>query len=366
MHEVVVNLYKNQKALGHEPHIWYPGAKEDADSIRLDDNVLALDTYGDSKYGMVKDLFEPLNSSLDSFDVIHQHGVWMPMSLLSLRIKNNFDVPSVVQPHGYLEPFRLSQKKSKKKLGYLLYEKRNILKSDVILSCSADEGNKLKAMFPSKNVATIENGIAPEFLARSSLKNDSTDVKILLFLSQIIPLKGLERLIEVIYELGRESFSGWELHIAGYNAGSYGDVLANKVDDLNLSNIVKFVGPQLGDEKIRIYDNAAAFVLPTFNENFGLVIAEALARGLPVLTTKGTPWADLELYDCGYWVNNDRDGIKKGLLKILSHSKLELEEMGKRGRFLIQQKYLWDASAKNSIELYQWMISGQDKPDFVS
>ena len=366
VHEVVVNLYKNQKALGHEPHIWYPGAIEDSDSIRLDDNVIALDTYGDSRYGIVKDLIKPFDSSLESFDIIHQHGVWMPMSLLNLRIKNNIDIPSVIQPHGYLEPFRLNQKKSKKKLGFLLYEKRNVLKSDVILACSADEGNKLKDMFPSKNVATIENGIAPEFLSRPSLKNNSTDVKILLFLSQIIPLKGLDRLIEVIYELGRESFSGWELHIAGYNAGSYGDVLASKVNNLNLSNIVKFIGPQLGDEKTRTYDNAAAFVLPTFNENFGIVVAEALSRGLPVLTTKGTPWADLELYDCGYWVDNDKDGIKKGILKLLSQSNDELELMGKRGKKLIEEKYLWNSAAQKSIELYKWMINGGKKPSFIN
>lgn len=366
VHEVVVNLYKNQKALGHEPHIWYPGALNDSDSIRLDDNVKALDTYGDSKYGIVKDLLKPIDSSLESFDIIHQHGVWMPMSLLNLRIKNNINIPSLVQPHGYLEPFRLNLKKYKKKFGFLLFEKRNILKSDVILACSSTEETNLKVMFPSKTVATIENGIAPEFLYDPSLKNKTTNVKILLFLSQIIPLKGLDRLIEVIYELGRESFRGWELHIAGYNAGTYGDALSNKVSDLNLLDIVKFIGPQLGIEKTRTYDNATAFILPTFNENFGIVVAEALSRGLPVITTKGAPWADIELYDCGYWVDNDKEGIKKGILELLSKSKEELELMGKRGKKLIKEKYLWNSSAQKSIELYKWMINSGKKPLFIN
>lgn len=367
VHEVVVNLYKYQKDLGHEPHIWYPGAKEDSDSIRLDNNIKAMDTYGDSRYGLVKDLFKPLDSSLESFDIIHQHGVWMPMSLLNLRIKNNIVIPSVIQPHGYLEPYRINQKKSKKKLGFLLYEKRNILKSDIVLACSIDEGKKLKDMFPSKNVATIENGIDPEFLFTPNLNNNNnTDIKILLFLSQIIPLKGLDRLIEVIYELGRELFTGWELHIAGYNEGSYGGTLAKKVNKLNLSDVVKFIGPQLGDDKTRAYDNATAFVLPTFNENFGIVVAEALSRGIPVLTTKGTPWSDLELYECGYWVDNDKEGIKKGILKLLSKSNDELKLMGKRGKKLIEEKYLWNSAAKKSIELYKWMINDVKKPSFIN
>ena len=119
VHEVVVNLYKYQKELGHEPHIWYPGAIEDSDSIRLDDNIMALSTYGDSRFGIIKDLIKPLDLSLKSFDIIHQHGVWMPISLLNLRIKRIIKTPSLIQPHGYLEPFRLSQKKTKKNIGYL-------------------------------------------------------------------------------------------------------------------------------------------------------------------------------------------------------------------------------------------------------
>lgn len=366
VHEVVVNLYKHQKALGHEPHVWYPGASQDADSFRLDDNILALDTYGNSRHGIVKDLLKPLHFSLESFDIIHQHGVWMPLSLLNLRIKKYKHIPSVIQPHGYLEPFRLNQKKSKKKLGFFLYEKRNILKSDIVLACSDDEGNKLKLMFPSKNIAVIQNGIDPQFLSRPSLKNNSSDVKILLFLSQIIPLKGLDRLIEVIYDLGKEAISGWEVHIAGYNAGAYGDELATKVNNLDLSNIVKFIGPQLGEDKIKAYDNAAAFVLPTFNENFGIVVAEALSRGLPVLTTKGAPWADLELYDCGYWVDNTDLGIKNGILQILQSSEEELKQMGLRGKKLIEEKYLWSSSAEKSIELYQWMVNGGENLPFIN
>ena len=236
----------------------------------------------------------------------------------------------------------------------------------MILACSLDEGNKLKKMFPSKCVATIENGIDPEFLYKPSLKTNTNNVKILLFLSQIIPLKGLDRLVEIIHEIGKEAFYGWELHIAGYNEGSYGEKLAKKINSLALSDVVKLIGPQLGIEKIRVYDNSSAFVLPTFNENFGIVVAEALSRGLPVLTTQGTPWADLEKYNCGYWVDNNKKGIKQGVLKLLSLSDSEIEQMGRRGKKLIEEKYLWNSAAKKSIELYKWMIDGGKKPNFVN
>ena len=176
LHEVVVNLYKNQKNQGHEPHIWYPGSPEDTELSKLDDNVKALETYGDSKNGIVKILLKPLNPLLESFDIIHQHGVWMPMSLLNLRIKYSKNIPSVIQPHGFLEPFRLKQKKSKKKFGFLLYEQRNLMRANVILACSSNEGEKLENMFPSSCVATIDNGIDPDFLNAVSLKRKKENI----------------------------------------------------------------------------------------------------------------------------------------------------------------------------------------------
>ena len=60
VHEVVKNLYKYQKELGHEPHIWHPGTNDDSDSIKLDENIRALKTFGNKKYGIIKDLFKPL------------------------------------------------------------------------------------------------------------------------------------------------------------------------------------------------------------------------------------------------------------------------------------------------------------------
>ena len=365
VHEVVKNLYKYQKELGHEPHIWYPGTKDDSDSIKLDDNIRALNTYGNKKYGIIKDLFKPLHKSIKYFDIIHQHGVWMPISLFNLRIKSSLGIPSIVQPHGFLEPYRLNQKKIKKKIVFDLYENKNIKTSDLLLACSKDESKKLKKMFYDKTIATIENGIDSEFLHAHSLKNKNINKKILLFLSQIIPIKGLDRLIEIINELGRDKFKGWELHIAGDNSGKYGHKLLSKVSELKLDDIIKFIGPKHGKDKLKVFDNSSAFILPTFNENFGIVVAEALSRAKPVITTQGTPWEDLKLFNCGFWAENNKKGIKTSIMKLLLMTDHELELMGLRGKKMIEKKYMWSIAAKKTIELYKWMIKKGQKPDFI-
>ena len=87
VHEVVSNLYKYQKLEQHEPHIWYPGPDKDADSIKLDNNIKGLSTIGSSKFGLIKGLFKPVPKNIDSFDIIHQHGIWMPISLFAKKIK---------------------------------------------------------------------------------------------------------------------------------------------------------------------------------------------------------------------------------------------------------------------------------------
>ena len=139
---------------------------------------------------------------------------------------------------------------------------------------------------------------------------------------------------------------------------------STRIDELKLNKLVKFVGPKFGQEKIHLFDNSDVFVLPSFSEGSPLVVLEALSRGVPVLTTKGAPWQELNTHRCSFWVDNDNDGIETGLLKILETTELELFEMGKRGRELVERKYLWNKTILNTIELYKWVTNGGVKPDF--
>jgi|TARA_B110000977_G_C11055311_1_gene483841 glycosyltransferase involved in cell wall biosynthesis len=365
IHEVVSNFYRYQKELNHEPNIWYPGIDKDADSFRLDDNIRGLSTFGDLKFGLIRDLFKPIKK-ISAFDIIHQHGIWTPMSLYAQKIKRNSNLKSIIQPHGLLEPFSMNISKYKKKTAYHLFERCNLLNSSALVACSEDEAVKLKNMFPKNDVAIVFNGITPDFFSEKSKKNSANNSKKrMLFLSQIIPVKGLERIFRVISDIGVNHFSDWEFLIAGYGSEDYLKLLKNLAKELNLSDLVYFVGTKFGDAKIEIYDNSDIFILPTFSENYGIVVAEALARGIPVMTTTGSPWKELDTYNCGLWVNNTHEGLKKGLLEILSLSEHQLKDMGSNGRRLVADKYLWDRTTLRTIELYRWILHGGVKPDFV-
>ncbi len=368
VHEVVSNLYKYQKLLQHEPHIWYPGLQKDSDSIALDDNIKALKTFGNNKYKIIQDIFTSLPNEVQNYDIIHQHGIWTSISLYSQKIRRQLNIKSVIQPHGYLDPYRMEISKYKKKLMYLFFEKNNIIHSDVIIACSEPEALYFKKIFYNKDVAIIPNGIPLDFV--NSLNTDTLNLRLktkhrLLFISQIIPLKGLDRLFKVIANIGIDKFSNYEFIISGYGDNRYIISLIHLVNNLKINNLVSFIDPQYAKNKIDLFDSADFFIFPSYNENYGIVVAEALARKIPVLATKGTPWEELNTHNCGFWVDNNNEGIKSGLLKILHTSEQDRIIMGERGKELIKTKYLWDYSAKKTIELYLWILNKGTKPSFV-
>jgi glycosyltransferase involved in cell wall biosynthesis len=124
-----------------------------------------------------------------------------------------------------------------------------------------------------------------------------------------------------------------------------------------LSEVVSFVGPIEGEKKASAFFNADLFVLPTHSENFGIVVAEALAHGLPVLTTTGAPWSMLPERGCGWQVDATVEGIAEGLRQATSYDPKTLYAMGTKGREWVRTELGWDRIAKEVIATYEGVIA---------
>ena len=104
--------------------------------------------------------------------------------------------------------------------------------------------------------------------------------------------------------------------------------------------------------------------MPTYSENFGIVVAEALSCGIPVITTKGTPWHDLEQYECGWWIDIGLDPLITALQDATSISDKERQDMGERGRKYVQ-RYNWETISQQMLEVYRWILGLESTPKCV-
>jgi glycosyltransferase involved in cell wall biosynthesis len=129
--------------------------------------------------------------------------------------------------------------------------------------------------------------------------------------------------------------------------------------------VFDFVGPAYGAEKEKLFSEADLFVLPTYSENFGHVVAEALVRGIPVITTHGAPWRELDETRSGWWVEMGAEPLAGALASALALRDSERDEMGLRGRAMIIERYSWSTTAAKYFQLYRWAAGLAERPPFV-
>jgi glycosyltransferase involved in cell wall biosynthesis len=201
-------------------------------------------------------------------------------------------------------------------------------------------------------IAVIPNGIE---MKNISVKSGWKKTKTVLYLSRIHPKKGIELLIDAAAQI-KDILVDYRIIIAGEGDMHYIQLLKNRVQEQNMVPVFDFVGSVYGEKKWTLFHNADIFILPTYSENFGIVIAEALASGTPVITTKGTPWEELNTHHCGWWIDNNIDTIAKTLKEAIALSEEEYRQMGIRGRTLITNNYSMEIVAQKMIQLYEHIL----------
>ena len=295
-------------------------------------------------------------------NLVHLHGLWSP-SLLCRSLGWLFrEVPLVASTHGMLEPWAFAHKRWKKRVGWMLYQRALLERVDCLHATSEPEVENLRKLGVRKPIAVIPIGV--EIPKKRTLDEARAGNRpyTALFLSRIHPKKGLPLLIEAWAEIQPE---GWQMRVVGPDDGDHRSELQRRVADVGLDHQWTFESSLEGDDKWQAYREANLFILPTHSENFGIVVPEALASGLPVITTQGTPWQSLERERCGWWVPVSSESIGEALRDATSRSFEELAAMGERGRLLVECDYGWEHVAKQMIDCYRWILGDGSKPACV-
>jgi glycosyltransferase involved in cell wall biosynthesis len=284
--------------------------------------------------------------------IIHDHGVWLPWNHSVATAARRAGVPRVVSPRGMLEPWAMQHRRWKKKLAWGLYQRRDLHTAALLHATAAQEAESLRALGLLGPIMIAPNGVELQEEAPAGHRTD-LPLHTIFFLSRIHPKKGL---LDLVTAWDRIRAPGWQVIVAGPDEEGHLAEVQRAVARAGLSSAFHFAGPLAGDAKMAAYRSADLFVLPSYSENFGLVVAEALSAGLPVVTTQGTPWKELVTEHCGWWVSPGPASLEEALREAMERTPGERRAMGQRGRRLIETRYAWPAIAQQMILEYQPLI----------
>jgi glycosyltransferase involved in cell wall biosynthesis len=273
-----------------------------------------------------------------------------------------------------LDPVSFGQKAWKKRLGMVAFARRNLETAACVHVTAPLEARNVSRRIPGHPIAVIPNGVQVPVLDEADTKADvqwlesvcpeAQGRRIALFLGRLHPQKGLAELLNAWASVGR-SREDWHLCIVGPDQLSHTDQLKRLAEQLGIRGQISFPGPLDGEDKLRAYRAAELFVLPSPSENFGIVVAEALAAGTPAIATTGTPWSWLATHDCGWHVAPGTMGLRSGLEEALAMSPQELESKGRRGRELICERFTWEKIGQQMIRVYEWILGYREAPECV-
>jgi glycosyltransferase involved in cell wall biosynthesis len=218
----------------------------------------------------------------------------------------------------------------------------------LIHATSPEEALACREGFPSTQTIVVPNGVdVPGAPGGEALANEGFEF---IFLGRLHPIKGIEQLLEACARVARDEERKFSLTIAGAGDEEYSRRLERLVRSLGLESRVRLVGFLDGDDRSELLRRANALVLPSHSENFGMVVAEALAHGTPVIASQGTPWRDLEARGCGLWVRNTPECLAEAMARMMASS---TSRMGQLGRAWMQEEFSWPHVASRMIEAYR-------------
>lgn len=291
--------------------------------------------------------------------LIHNHSLWMMPNVYPGRTAGRYTIPYVVSPRGTLSAWAMQSGSAFKRFFWPLVQRPSLSAVTCFHATAQSEYEDIRRIGFRQPVAVIPNGIDVPSLSEKPVGDPRT----LLFLGRIHPKKGLDMLLPA-WKAVQSRFPDWRLQIVGADNGGYLDQMRMLSTELGLER-VEFSGPLYGVEKWRAYSEASLFVLPTYSENFGLAVAEALAAGTPSIVTHGAPWQGLEVEGAGWWIEIGLDPLVACLETALSQSRGALSVMGQRGRDWMVRDYSWAQIGLQMAETYRWILQGGERPAWV-
>ena len=305
-------------------------------------------------------MFRALKEEAQTADILHTNSIWQMPNVYPDWARRGTKCKFVIGPRGTVSKWAMQRGIWKKLIFGTLFQYPAMRRADMFVASCQEEADDIRRLGFVQPIAIVGNGID----VPASVPYGKASRRRMYFLSRIHPKKNVELLIRCWSKLEKE-FPDWDLSIVGRDVGNdYADEMKRLSKALRCQRIT-FEGEIRGREKERFMAESECMVLPTHSENFGMVVAESLAWGTPVICSQGAPWAGLTANGCGWWVPAAEATFMEAMQEAMTKDRKALAEMGQNGRDWMLCEFTWDRIGAQLKAAYAWLLGQSDRPSFV-
>jgi glycosyltransferase involved in cell wall biosynthesis len=312
------------------------------------------------RYGYTPRLVGWLRQNAPQYDAVIVNGLWNYASFGAWRALHRGSTPYFVFTHGMLDPWFNRAYPTKtffKRVFWHLFEHKVLRDANGVMFTCEEERRLARQSFQPYRAREFVVGYGTRDAAGDAEAQRAAFFacaprargrRLVLFLSRIHEKKGVDLLI-VAFARCAAAHPDADLVIAGPDQSGLRPKLTAIADRLGVADRIHWPGMLTGEAKWGAFRAAEFFVLPSHQENFGIVVAEAMARGKPLLVTdKVNIWREVEADGAGIVVNDDLEGVAAGLQRALALTADERERMGAAARRSFENRYDLE---KNALQL---------------
>lgn len=319
------------------------------------------------RYKFSLDLLTWLAQQAHHYDIAHIHALFSPVSTAAATVARWRGLPYILRPLGTLDPADLRKKRQFKQLYGGLLERPNIAGAAALHFTSPQEAAISHRFGAKTQDLVVPLGVNPplamseaaawEVCQQLGIPHDKPRV---LYLSRLDPKKGLDLLLPALEQLVQGDVP-FHLVLAGANPQDpgYEQAICDRIHRSPLNAHTTITGFITGETKAALLKMADLFVLPSYYENFGIAVAEAMMAGLPVVISQGVYiWQDIEQSGSGWICDLTVESLAEKLKAALSNAP-ERQIRGDNARTFALENYGWDAIAQQTLAAYQHCLSGE-------
>ncbi|MFA6365068.1 MAG: glycosyltransferase [Candidatus Paceibacterota bacterium] len=299
-----------------------------------------------------------LANTIATFDVVHITSVFLAQSTLGAYYARKFKKPYIITPHGSLMKKPLSMNPFLKRLYVFFLEKRNIQNAVMHFTTEIERNEFLETGLRCVKTIVVPNAFeakaVPEGVAKGAFRKKagvSNDIPIILFLGRLSKIKGIDTLIPAFADVLKKEPSAM-LVLAGPDDGGYVSEIKDLISLYKIEDNTYFTGMVDGIEKQQLFLDSTIFVAPSYSENFGMAIVEAMHYHLPVIVSEGVGISPMIARgSAGMVIKKTREELVTAMLRLMANEVLR-REMGSAGAILVDKEFLSKSVAQRFLLEY--------------